>query len=327
MLIPMAGTPVKGRVEQLMAARQHAEEELLLAPMSQALSAEAGTEGFGYENIVGVGVAEREVGGSLAGQEAVAVYVERKVARELVDDAALVPSEYDGIPTDIVESGELVPQTGRGRYRPAPAGVSLAHHASTAGTLGFVAYRDGDLYVVSNNHVLAQENDADAEDSILQPGPADGGTEADEIARLAVWEPMDFNGGPNLVDAAMARTDADLVSREVYGMGALDWTPRSPSRGLVVRKRGRTSQLTQGVVQDVDATIKMPYSNGVAILTDQILVRGVNRTFSEGGDSGSLVFAEESRQPIGLLCGGSPRYSVVNRISPVLEALGLSLVA
>ncbi len=309
-----------------MAAREHAEVELLLAPMPHALSAEAGTETFGYENIVGIGIAEREVGGSLAGEEAIAVYVERKVPRDLVDDAALVPSEYDGIPTDIVESGELLPQTGRGRYRPAAAGVSLAHHASTAGTLGLVARRGDDLYVVSNNHVLAQENEANAGDSILQPGPADGGGEADEIAKLAAWEPLDFGGGNNLVDAAIAATDEDWVSGEIYGVGALDWKPRAPSRGLVVRKRGRTSQLTQGIVRDVNATIKMPYRSGVAVLTEQILIRGVNRAFSEGGDSGSLVFAEESRQPVGLLCGGSPRYSVVNRISRVLETLGLSLL-
>jgi hypothetical protein len=294
--------------------------------MPQASSTESGTEGFGYENIVGVGIAEREVAGSLTGEAAVAVYVERKVPRELVAGAALVPSEYDGVPTDVVESGELTPQTGRGRYRPALAGVSLAHHASTAGTLGFVARRAGELFVVSNNHVLAQENEATMGDSILQPGPADGGQQADEIAKLAAWEPLDFAGGDNLIDAAIAETEEHLVSNGVYGVGVLSSQPQAPSRGLVVRKRGRTTLLTQGVVRDVDATIKMPYHNGVAVLTEQILVRGVAGAFSEGGDSGSLVFAEKSRRPVGLLCGGSPRISVVNRISPVLDALGLSLL-
>ena len=73
-----------------------------------------------------------------------------------------------------------------------------------------------------------------------------------------------------------------------------------------------------------DATIKMPYRNGVAILAEQVFVRGVGRPFSQGGDSGSLVFAEETRQPVGLLCGGSPRFTVVNRITNVLDSLGLS---
>lgn len=323
----MAMAPVESSAERLLAARRHAEEELLLASMPQALSAESGTEGFGYENIVGVGIAEREVAGSLAGEAVVAVYVERKVPRDLVEDAALVPSQYDGVPTDVIESGELIPQTGRGRYRPALAGVSLAHHAATAGTLGFLARRGAELYVVSNNHVLAQENEATVGDSILQPGPADGGQQADEIAKLAAWEPLDFAGGDNLIDAAIAETGENLVSNGVYGVGVLSPQPLAPHRGLLVRKRGRTTSLTQGVIRDVDATIKMSYRNGVAVLTGQIFVRGVAGAFSEGGDSGSLVFAEESRQPVGLLCGGSPRFSVVNRIGPVLELLGLSLLA
>jgi hypothetical protein len=322
----MAMAPVESPAERLLAAHQHA-VELLLAPLPQALSAEAGTEGFGYENIVGIGIAEREIAGSFASEPAIAVYVERKASSAAVDDVALVPQEYDGVPTDVIESGRLLPQTGRGRYRPAQAGVSVAHHASTAGTFGFLAKRDGGLYVVSNNHVLAQENEAAQGDSILQPGPRDGGESADEIAKLAAWQSLDFSGADNLVDAACAQTEEGLVSDKVYGVGALDWQPRVASRGLVVRKRGRTTELTQGVVRDVDATIRMPYRKGVAVLAKQILVRGVDRRFSEPGDSGSLVFAEETRQPVGLLCGGSPRFTVVNPIGPVLETLGLSFLA
>ena len=137
---------------------------------------------------------------------------------------------------------------------------------------------------------------------------------------------MDFAGGENLIDAAIAETEKQLVSNGVYDFGVLGSKPQAPSQGLLVRKRGRTTMLTQGVVRDIDATIKMPYSNGVAVLTEQILVRGVAGAFSEGGDSGSLVFADKSRRPIGLLCGGSPRISVVNRIGPVLDAFGISLL-
>jgi hypothetical protein len=85
-------------------------------------------------------------GGSLASEPAIAVYVERKASNAVVDDVARVPPEYDGVPTDVIETGPLLPQTGRGRYRPAQAGVSVAHYASTAGTFGFLAKRDGGLY-------------------------------------------------------------------------------------------------------------------------------------------------------------------------------------
>jgi hypothetical protein len=323
----MTSMRAQNPVERLFAARQLAEEELLLGPMPQALKAESGTEGFGYENIVGVGIAERVVGDNLTGEEVVAVYVIHKASLDQVDCAALVPSRYEGVPTDVVESGEFVAQTERGRHRPALAGVSLAHHAETAGTLGFVARRDDEIYVVSNNHVLARENQAAKGDKILQPAPFDGGRQADELTQLAGWESLDFAGGKNSIDAAYALTQSDLASSEIYGVGALDPEPQSARRGLLVCKRGRTTRLTRGIVSGVGATVKMPYRRGLAVLDDQVIVRGLERPFSDGGDSGSLVFEESSRRPVGLLCGGSSRLSVVNRIERVLDGLGVSLVA
>jgi hypothetical protein len=49
--------------------------------------------------------------------------------------------------------------------------------------------------------------------------------------------------------------------------------------------------------------------------------------FSEPGDSGSLVVEAGSRRPVGMICGGSVRlrYSVANRITNVLDGLGVSL--
>jgi hypothetical protein len=63
---------------------------------------------------------------------------------------------------------------------------------------------------------------------------------------------------------------------------------------------------------------------GVAILRDQVLVRGLESPFSDGGDSGALVYEERRRRPLGLLCAGSPKFSVVNKIERVLDGLGVS---
>ena len=141
------------RTERVLAARLQAEEDLLVGPLPQAVSASAGTDVVGYENIVGIGISERIVAGNLMSEPAIAVYVANKVVRDRVDDPAAVPPSYEGVPTDVIESGEFLPQTERGRYRPAASGVSLGHHAATAGTLGFIARREKDVYVVSNNHV------------------------------------------------------------------------------------------------------------------------------------------------------------------------------
>src|SRR3954454_2021577 len=114
-------------LERALAAKQAAEEDLLFGAFSQALLAESGTEGFSFENIVGVGVTERMTSGHPTGEPAVAVYVIRKATLNEVDGSAVVPREYDGVPTDVIESGEFVASTGRGRYRPASSGVSVGH--------------------------------------------------------------------------------------------------------------------------------------------------------------------------------------------------------
>lgn len=311
--------------ERVDAAFSQAENELLLAAVAQGLTAESGTHGFGFENIVGVGVSERLAGGRPSGEGAVSVYVVRKAPIDEVDPSAIVPKEYEGVPTDVIESGEFVIATERGSHRPVPLGVSIGHESGDTGTVGFLAKRDSELFLVSNNHVLARENKASKGDGILQPGVADGGQAADRVGELKQWVALDFDGGKNPIDAAMASVDASIVSDKLYSGGTIVATTGQPSRNAVVRKCGRTSGLTRGVVTDVSATIKLRYPSGLALLSDQIVVQGLHGSlFSARGDSGSLVIEEGSDQPLGLLCGGSPKFTLANRIDQVLDGLGVS---
>ena len=110
----------------------------------------------------------------------VVALVRRKRPPTALGPEALVPSEIDGVPVDVLEVGDLRAQVDRkARLRPAPGGVSLGHYQITAGTFGCVV-RDqasGARLLLSNNHVLANGNEASPEDPILQPGTADGGRE------------------------------------------------------------------------------------------------------------------------------------------------------
>ena len=65
----------------------------------------------------------------------------------------------------------------RQRRRPLCIGCSVGHFNVTAGTLGaFVRPRGGGpLAILSNNHVLANENRGKKGDDILQPGAIDDG--------------------------------------------------------------------------------------------------------------------------------------------------------
>src|SRR5687768_11659344 len=136
------------------------------------------------ENIVGLGVGEKVTLNRLTGALAVKIYVRRKYSEADIAPIERIPGEIDGVPTDIEEVGTIQVISGgctvarRQRQRPAPCGVSVGHHSITAGTIGAVV-RDtgrsdnGRRYILSNNHVLANSNDARAGDAIWQPGTFD----------------------------------------------------------------------------------------------------------------------------------------------------------
>ena len=77
------------------------------------------------------------------------------------------------------------------RMRPAEGGVSVGHFAITAGTIATAVYDREPFpgiprryYILSNNHVLANSNNANIGDAILQPGPFDGGVLPSDLLYL-----------------------------------------------------------------------------------------------------------------------------------------------
>jgi hypothetical protein len=190
--------------------------------------------------------------------------------------------------------------------------------------------------VLSNNHVLANSNAAALGDPIVQPGPYDGGkAPQDTIAILERFVPINFSGGNNLVDAATGWAWPDRVRKElVYVSGGklvyfnVGNTPVAAVPGLAVGKTGRTTQLTSGRVTAVGVTVNVSYGGGrVAKFVNQIAVRAASGDFSQGGDSGSLIWTWDSRRaPVGLLFAGGGGTTFANRIGDVLAALDISLV-
>ncbi len=123
------------------------------------------------------------------GEPSVVVLVERKLPIAALSAGEAIPKEVNGVPTDVLEIGYLrAYDTPRDRFRPTiPSGVSIGHYKITAGTLGTIVTdkTTGEKLILSNNHVMANSNDALVGDAILQPGPTDGGKNpADMVARL-----------------------------------------------------------------------------------------------------------------------------------------------
>lgn len=229
----------------------------------------------------------------------------------------------------------------RDRARPLRMGLSVGLVDGTAGTLGcFVRGRGGAILMLSNNHVLANENRARANHPVIQPAPWDGGEEAnDVVAHMCDFVPLEPEG-INRVDCATATLVEGIghdAATLIDGVGALDARPYEPRKGLLVEKIGRTTGRTVGRLSALNVNILgIEYDTGDNVRFDGQLeiedLPGENR-FSDEGDSGAIIFTKEDRRPIGLLFGGDdggepgqPGVTYANPIGEVMAALGVTLV-
>lgn len=107
-----------------------------------------------------------------------------------------IPADLDGIPTDIVEIGSrpVAFPSYQDKQRPVVPGCSVGHFNITAGTIGGVVEVAGENMILSNNHVFADENQAELGDAIIQPGDYDGGDTGDRIGTLYTYIPISFVG-------------------------------------------------------------------------------------------------------------------------------------
>lgn len=238
---------------------------------------------------------------------------------------------------DVRLVGRIVKQVvwHRRRNRGLRIGGSVGHVSVTAGTLGcFVRPRgtDGEEHILSNNHVLADENRARTGDRILQPGAADGGrAPRDVVGALERTVPL-RRWAANITDAATAELTEGLsyYYNWIEGRGELRGVRADPAAiGERVYKVGRTTGLTEGRVSAVEMDdVLVTYDMGDLIFDNQIEIEPASlwQPFSLGGDSGSLIVDGRGRALALLFAGNDADTTYANPIGDVLEALKVDLV-
>jgi hypothetical protein len=235
----------------------------------------------------------------------------------------------DAIDVDVFETGPLYAFAFASKERPAQEGISIGRALDSpidAGTFGCLVtdLTDQTLGILSNNHVLANENAATIGDEIVQPGAYDGGASpGDNIATLKRFVTINATG--NTVDCALAQvTDPATVvnqiqnnlmqppSREHPAVGLLfaggcNRTIMNPINGVLsalnvqfvsgpgatvaasvgmnVEKVGRTTEYTSSTITEIDLTVTIGYNFGNATFDHQIATAWL----SDPGDSGSIV--------------------------------------
>jgi S1-C subfamily serine protease len=306
------------------------------------------------KNVVLVIRGRKKVNDIDTGRVAMVVYVTKKVPLNQLSKKDVVPAEIEGLESDVQITTQIDALSRTDRIRPMPGGVSGGHPNVTAGTISPLRIK-GRLYIISNNHVIGACNDSELGDQTWQPGRADGGSQADTIGHLYICPLIHFEdaGGMcpwanrfvdlgnflakhvfrsrqrilapvldvlNKVDCAVSLpVDEDDLLEEILDIGMPAGFAESQIAD-VIKKSGRTSELTRGTVLDTAGVSRVSYgSYGNASFEDQIITTAI----AQPGDSGSLVFNEQNKV-VGLLFAGSDQFTIVNKISNVLEALGLN---
>ncbi len=315
------------------------------------------------ENVVGVGIGNKEVRGAGTGKPSVAVLVKKKLPSSAIPVAQHVPSRLGPVCTDVIEVGELSLLDRTSKIRPAVPGSSIGHPKVTAGTFGAVVRdkKTGRPLILSNNHVLANITDgtdgrAKVGDAIIQPGRYDGGQPEDIVGHLERFVPIwRTSSRPACTVAQAAERLGNFMLRAVQPQYELRFVRKRTMENLVDAAVARpvsddaidASIMEVGVVSAcVEPEIGMKVKKSgrtTGLTTGTIRVVSATLKISLGdvgeayfsdqivttamgqpGDSGSLVVTENG-SAVGLLGAGSDQATICSRIRNVLELLDITI--
>lgn len=207
-----------------------------------------------------------------------------------------------------------------------------------SGTLGsLLADQKGKQYILSNSHVAARMGSAMPGEAIIHPGFVD--TECDFTVPKEVAKFTAAGGISSNVDAAISEVVAGAVDPKggIIGLGGVKadgtylvappaTTIATATIGMRAAKSGRTTGLTCGTVEAVNASIQVdvPAECGIPAATSifyqgQIVLDGLTRP----GDSGSLIVEAATARPLALVTSGSSdgRFTGANPVGDVIQAL------
>lgn len=209
----------------------------------------------------------------------------------------------------------IAAQADTGRYNPLVGGVQIQSSAKPAsvGTLGTV------FYDTKNRRVLGLSNW-----HVLYPWPPPGG--AGHLVSqpyTKIWPSPSNRIGTTIlgkadgyVDAAIFAVGGRGYTFQIKDIGSWSGKLSKVALGTAVMKRGRTTGLTQGTVQYINATIVVDYSGAATpdcnlgyCITYKGLI-GVKPTppsakFSDRGDSGSVVLDTAGKRLVSLNFAGN----------------------
>ncbi len=234
----------------------------------------------------------------------------------------------------------------RQRIRPVPAGVSIGHlktpNSGIHGTGGLIVVKNGQLYILSNNHVLIRANKFSV--GLYQPAPFENGSgfkPGDFIGRPFLFVPLRINQ-VNFMDAAIAKPVSNHLLNPRYLIGGVRNHPNlivvpghllSLRLGETLVKSGITTGFVTGIIQAIGVSVKISgyeignVEDATLQFNNQITVAGTN--IDQPGDSGGVWLRKRDHFAAALNFAGTSDGSISTStpIATVMNTFGLRVAA
>lgn len=286
-------------------------------------------------NLVGIAVGNKISDGELQEENCISFFVTRKYAKSGISKSNLLPKEVEGIPTDVIEAG--IPRCvnglgnqnggeGEGVFGPGDTVGILAHEEHySVGSLGAIVVSGGHTYILSNNHVIADEGHAPL--GTIVEGKDRGSAGIRPIARLSRFTPFAHGFPGSRLDAAIAKIDSGVsFSNEIPGFGNLRQIGQA-RQNRRVKILGAASGDRTGQISNLSGTFSIRYHHSqYVVFSNLIVILPIGRGFAQKGDSGSVIVDEQDGVGVGLLLGTLANgMGLANHLTEVMSALDVEL--
>lgn len=300
---------------------------------------------------------KRKDGAILKDQIVYRVLVTKKMALENLDSSDVMPKKVEGIDIDVIEvpniTLEAIGSTNLPDNRKRSllvGGIQIGNGTGSVGTLGCIAIPNSDntkRIILSNEHVLYAGGVLDGQ-KIGSPNYSKSSCCDCNYVATNIRSNSEF-------DCAIAEIkDGVSVSNSIDEIGTIMGFTSSITMGDIIRKRGRTTGLTEGEVEAVNiSTFQITvkgiegkgrkvgfFQDGNEVIRDDNVFQEIlyndlaTEKFSFAGDSGSVYVLHEPGDPdhnkiVGLHNSGDADFvdkkSYGFRIDKVIEALQITI--
>jgi len=311
-------------------------------------------------NVIGVGIGFKETKGQKTERLSLVVFVKKKKVLSELASKDIIPIEIKGIVTDVKEAGNITIHGSSQVQVGDSIGHYLSSIDGTFAAVVRDVSSKSKLILSSNHILAnwnnAQKGDAILHPSPI----AGGIMPQDRIAELERFIYIRFEGGDddngegicpiakgltgianfianilgskyrlipmrivqaaNEADAAVAKPlNEDDIADIIPDIGVVNDTS-DPELGRSVRKRGRTTGITTGIIQALNVTIQIGFGGGrTATFKNQV----VTSEMSQPGDSACLLLESSTNKAVGLSLAGSDTVTVWSPIKRILELMNI----